>query len=188
MATTRHRRHAARVLSTDSVFRGHVIQVRRDRVVMPNGAEATREVVEYPPSVGIVAVPERGRVLLIRQYRYTVDEYLWEIPAGKTDPGERPHSAARRELREETGYTAGRFELLAHCYTSPGVLTERMRLYLATGLRHAPLVPDSDECIQVRVLPVQRALHMIGTGRIRDGKTVLGLILLARTRGEWVID
>jgi len=152
--------------------------------MLPDGTRTTREVVECPGSAAMVPVPEPGKVILIRQYRYSVDNVLWEIPAGTLEPGESPRSGALRELREEIGYTARKLRLMADLYTSPGILTERMRLYLATDLRPSRLAPDRDEQIEPRVFPFSRVTQLMANGRIRDGKTLLGLSLLAQTRPD----
>lgn len=179
-ARASRRASGAQLIQREWVFRGRAISVRSDRIVMPNGEPTVREVIEYPRSVAIVPVPEPGWVILIRQYRYCAGQYLWEIPAGTLERGEAPVSAARRELREETGQTAARLTLMADLFTSPGVLTERMRLYVATNLTPAPLEPDRDECIRVYRFRVSRALEMVSKRRIRDGKSLLGLALLAQ--------
>jgi ADP-ribose pyrophosphatase len=184
MARTGGRSGLARVLASRRVFKGRLVRLRCDRVVLPNGVCTTREVVEYPGSVGIVPLLGHGQVILIRQYRYSVGGYLWEIPAGTLEPGEAPRAAARRELREETGYTAGRLVLLAKLFTSPGILTEQMRLYLGTELKPSRLPCDLDECIEVRPFAFRDALRMIRSGALRDGKTLLGLTLLAREHPE----
>jgi 8-oxo-dGDP phosphatase len=171
------------VSSSEEVMRGAIISVRRDVVQMPDGDAAAREVVEHPGAVAVLALDEAGRVLLIRQYRHPVQALLWEIPAGLRDvDGEPPLHTAERELREEAGYRAADWHVLADFYTSPGISTERLRVFLARGLRRVPragqgYVPRHEESqLVVAWLPLEQAVAGILAGDLRNGVTAVGIL------------
>jgi len=175
----------ARVLSSREVYRGPVFWVTTDHVLEPGGVRARRDVVRHSGSVVILAVDESGsvpRVLLERQYRHAAQSYLWELPAGRIDEGESKLEAARRELLEETGYTAGKWKCILRFYASPGFVAETMNVYLARGLRPGPAQPEDDERIYKRMVPLVTAVRMIMRGSIRDGKTIAGLFWLSHQR------
>lgn len=132
---------------------------------------------DHPGSVVVVPALGPTHLLLIRQYRYAAGEALWELPAGALEPGEDPEPAAYRELEEETGYRAGSMELLAQFYPTPGFCTERMWLFLAGGLEPTRQSLDADEAISVHRMTLGRARAMVGSGEIRDGKTIIGVLL-----------
>jgi len=157
------------------VYEGRVVSLRVDRVKLPDGRSAVREVVEHAPVVAIVALDSRGDVLLVRQFRLPVKQSLLEIPAGGVDSGETAEEAAQRELQEETGQRAGRLERLCSFFASPGYCDEYMHLYLATGLEPGALAADADESIEVVRLPLDEALRLIERGEICDAKTIVGL-------------
>ncbi|MEW5762317.1 MAG: NUDIX hydrolase [Bacillota bacterium] len=161
------------------VFRGKILNVRVDTVILPDGREGTREVVEYAGAVTILPLTEAGEVVLVRQYRYPVGRTLLEIPAGKVEAGEDPLACARRELREETGYEAERWEKLLTFYSTPGFTSEKMHLYLATELKAGPQMPDGDEFVEVVQVPFREALAMVRNGTICDAKSVVGLLFAA---------
>jgi ADP-ribose pyrophosphatase len=162
------------------VYEGRVVNLRVDRVKLPNGRSSVREVVEHAPVVAIVALDSRGDVLLVRQYRLPAQQSLLEIPAGGVDSGESPEEAAQRELQEETGQRAGWLERLGSFFASPGYCDEYMHLYLATGLEPSALAADADESIEVVRLPLDEALRLIERGEIRDVKTIVGLWAVGR--------
>ncbi len=168
------------VVESRRLYEGRVVSLRADRVRLPSGREAVREVVEHAPVVAIVALDGEGNVLLVRQYRLPVQQSLLEIPAGGVDPGETAEEAAQRELQEETGQRAGRLERLSGFFLSPGYCDEYMDLYLATALEPSALAADVDESIEVVWLPLAEALRLIERGEIRDAKTVIGLWAAAR--------
>ncbi len=178
-----------RTRNSQYAFHGHLIQVRQDEVELPNGRFSQREVVEHPGAVGIVALTRQGEVVLIRQYRYSVQEVLWEIPAGKLDRGELPEACARRELEEETGYTAHSWQKIAEFFTSPGFSNEILHLYLARGLREGNQNLEPDEQIELESWPLNTALDKLATGQIRDAKTMVGLLVaghyLVGEDGNW---
>ncbi|MBI4349065.1 MAG: NUDIX hydrolase [Elusimicrobia bacterium] len=164
------------------VFRGRAVNFRVDRVRLPNGMIATREFMDHPGAVGVVPLLPGGRVVMVRQYRYPVAETTYELPAGKLDAGENPLACVRRELREETGYTASSVKSLLDYWPTPAFANEVLHMYVARGLKPGRMTPDEDEFIAAEAVPVSRALRWIFSGRIRDSKTVIG-ILACRERG-----
>ena len=172
-----------RVLETRRVYEGRVVRLRVDTVALPDGRSAQREVAEHAPVVVIIPLDGDGNVLMVRQYRLPVKQFLLELPAGGIDPGESVEEAVQRELREETGQRAGRLERLAAFYASPGYCDELMHLFLATELEHGPLAGDSDESIEVVRMPLAEALALVEQGEICDAKTIIGLWAAARRIG-----
>jgi len=178
---TRSRRLSARVLSSRVVYRGPVFWVTSERVREPTGVTALREVVRHTGSVVILATEEsRGEplVLLERQYRYAAESYLWELPAGRIDKDEEPLAAARRELLEETGYSARSWKRILRFYASPGFVAEPMTVFWARGLKPGPAQPEADEVIEQRLIPLSEAVHMVLQGTIRDAKTIASVLWL----------
>lgn len=167
-----------RCLQREVLFEGKVISVCKDTVILPNGKQATREVVHHPGAVAVVAVKD-GEVIIIRQYRYALGKETLEIPAGKLDPGEKPESCAIRELREESGYQ-GTLRYLGSFNTSPGFADEVIHLYFADNLTWAPLKPDEDEFLGVKSIPWAEAVGMAYRGEFQDAKTTLGILLADR--------
>lgn len=168
-----------KILSSQTVFQGRVFHVTRDRVQEPNGITAIREVIRHSGSVVVLAVDESGaepRVLLERQYRYAARDYMLELPAGRIDPGEDPLAAGKRELLEETGYTARKWAKALFFYPSPGFLEETMTVYLARGLRPGLAQPEADELIEHDLLPISQVVRWILSGKIRDGKTIASVL------------
>lgn len=166
----------AKTLSTRRVYTGKVVSLDVDEVEEPGGVRATREVVRQQGSVAALPVHDDGRITLVRQYRYAVDDYVWELPAGRLDPGETPEEGARRELEEEVGLRAGRMERIARFYTTPGFCSEVMHLFRATELTSVPARPEDDERIEVRMFSLDEALAMIDRGEIAEGKTLVALL------------
>jgi ADP-ribose pyrophosphatase len=164
------------LLSSRRIYEGRIVNLRVDSVRLPSGRITEREIVEHRGAVGIVAVDESGEVLLVNQFRAAVARTLLEIPAGTLEDGEEAEACAFRELSEETGYVAERIEELYVFYVSPGFSDERICLYLATDLTLGSQRVESDEIIEVVKVPLDRALEMIRTGEICDGKSILGLI------------
>ena len=172
----------ARRLSTRRVYAGKVLSVDVDEVEEPGDVRATREVVRHPGSVAVVAVQDDGAVVLVRQYRYAVDDALWELPAGRLDPGESPEAAAQRELQEEIGHRAGSLQRMAFFYTTPGFCDEAMHVFRAASLVPAPAPGDEDERLEVRAFALPDLEAMIDGGEIREGKTLVALLLELRRR------
>ena len=175
----------ARVISSREVYHGPAFRVTADEVLEPSGVRTRRDIVHHSGSVVILAIEEgksEPRVLLERQYRHAARQMLWELPAGRIDEDENDLAAAKRELLEETGYTASRWRRILHFYASPGFLAEAMNLYFARGLRAGPAQPEADEVIQVRMVPLSAAVRMIMRGTIKDGKTIAGVLWLSQSR------
>jgi ADP-ribose pyrophosphatase len=168
------------ILKTEKIFSGRVINVAVHDVQLPDGTKSKRELVQHPGAVAIVALAPRRQVLLVRQFRIAAGKVLSEIPAGTLKPNEPPEACAIRELQEETGYKPGKLESLGGFYVAPGYTTEYIHLYLATGLIESRLDGDVDEFIEVEHISLRRALTMIERGDIVDGKTITGLLRVAR--------
>ncbi len=174
-------RTKARVISSRTVYRGPVFWVTTDEVQEPGGVRARRDIIHHTGSVVVLAVDETGstrRVLLELQYRHAAQDYLWELPAGRIDPGEKAIHAAKRELLEETGYTAARWRRIFTFYASPGFVAETMSVYLAAGLRAGTARPEADEVIYKRMVPLTTAIRMVLNGTIRDAKTISSVLWL----------
>jgi ADP-ribose diphosphatase len=170
-----------KVLSSKTVFQGRVFHVTRENVVEPNGITAIREVIRHSGSVVILPVDRSGpepRVLLERQYRYAAGDYMFELPAGRIDPGENALTAGKRELLEETGYTARKWTKALYFYPSPGFLEETMTVFLAEGLKPGIAQPEADELIEHKLYSLSWVLRSIKTGKIRDGKTIASVLWL----------
>jgi len=166
------------ILKSTEVYRGKLIRVDVDRIIEPHGVRAVREVVHHGGSVVVLAHMSDGRIVLVRQYRYPVRQYLWELTAGGLKPGEGPLAAARRELLEETGYRAKKLRHLFDFFPSPGILTEKMYLVEATELTRSKAQPDPDERIEVGHFTPVQVMRMLKSRQIRDAKTVVGLFWL----------
>lgn len=193
------KKKSVRILSSKVAYRGPVFQITSDQVKEPSGVVVRRDVVRHSGSVVIMAVENssllaRGkqkqtykdepRVLLARQYRYTANDLLWELPAGRIDEGEDETPAAKRELIEETGYTADRWKRVLYFYVSPGFLDETMAVYLAEGLHKGEAQPEEDEFIALRFFPLSQAVRMATSGVIRDAKTIASLLWLANAHSR----
>jgi len=183
----------ARVLSSRVGYRGPVFSVTTDEVEEPGGVRARRDVVRHSGSIVVLAVDDLAadgpakaarkaepRVLLERQYRHAAQSMMWELPAGRIDDGETALTAAKRELLEETGYRARRWKRILHFYASPGFLDETMTIYLARGLQAGKAQPEADERIATRFFTLSEAKRMALNGRIRDAKTISGILWLAQ--------
>ena len=175
------KRSQVRLISSRTVYDGPVFTVTTDHVQEPGGVETRRDVIHHTGSVVILAVDESTstpRVLLERQYRHAAGDYLWELPAGRIDPGEQELKAAQRELLEETGYTATKWKRILKFYASPGFVAETMSVFLATGLRAGEAQPEDDEIIYKGLVPLPTAVRMAVSGTIRDAKTISSVLWL----------
>lgn len=178
------RSHLAKTVLSQVVFQGRVFRVVSDLVEEPDGVKVRREIVRHPGSIVILAVDEDAgripRLLLERQYRYAAGARLWELPAGSIDSGEGQLDAAKRELIEETGFTARKWQRALNFYPSPGFLDEVMHVFLARSLVKGKAQPEADERIQVRFFPLPQVIRMAIAGKIIDGKTLASLFWLER--------
>jgi ADP-ribose pyrophosphatase len=170
-----------KIISSRTVYRGPAFWVTTDHVQEPGGIRTRRDIVHHTGSVVILAVEQSRsahRVLLERQYRHAANSYLWELPAGRIDSGEKPLPAAQRELLEETGYTAEHWRRIFCFYASPGFVAETMSVFLATVLRAGKAQPEDDEIIAKRLVPLPAAVKMVLNGTIRDAKTISSILWL----------
>ncbi len=174
----------AKLLSSKLAYTGRNFTVHTDTIVEPGGYRAVRDVIRHNGSVVVLAVDDAAdpQVLMVRQYRHAAGQFLLELPAGHIDAGEAPLAAARRELMEETGFRARQWKPLVKYFASPGFLGESMQIYLAEGIREGTAQPEEDEKIEVRRVPLSELLAMIATGKIHDGKTMIGALLYAAKR------
>ena len=177
----------ANLVSSSLSYEGPLFRVFSEQVIEPNGKEARRDIVRHNGSVVILAVDDSKSkkdpmIVLERQYRHAAGQFLWEVPAGKMDAGEKRLPAAKRELLEETGYKAKRWTKLVRYYASPGFLDEWMQVFLAEGLTAGKAQPEEDEQIELRLVPLSELLKRIDAGEILDGKTLVAVQLYARLR------
>lgn len=170
-----------RRIASEEIYRGELLHVKRDRVKLPNGREAEREWVHHPGAAAVLPLLPDGRIVLVRQYRYPIQAVTLEIPAGKLDVlGEDPLGCAKRELKEETGYEAGRYEKLLTLATTVGFSDEWIHIYLATALSPGKQSLDADEFVHVTAMPLSKAIQAVLDGHIVDSKTVAAVLFLAR--------
>jgi 8-oxo-dGTP pyrophosphatase MutT (NUDIX family) len=163
------------IIKRTTHFQGRVIKLTVDEVTLPNGHRTGLEIVHHPGGAAIVALDDQKRVCLLRQYRHAASGWIWELPAGKLEPGEPPLSTAQRELIEEAGVQGGQWDSLGVCVPSPGVLTEVVHLFLATNLQATDAAPEAGEVFEVQWMPLSRAFEWAMSGEINDAKTVTGL-------------
>lgn len=168
-----------KTLSSKKIYEGKIINVRLDRVHLPDGKEGCREVVELGGAVAIVPLC-RDEIYFVRQYRTPVEKTLLEIPAGRLEPGEKPEECAKRELAEEIGFGPSQLQQLAFFYSSPGFSNETLYLYLAQGLISQPVPKEEGEFLQVEKMPFSEAMDKLSRGEIEDGKTIAGLLMAWR--------
>lgn len=163
-------------LSEESIFQGRIVHLKKLSVRLSNGKTSTREVIDHPGAVAVLAEPKAGSVILVKQYRKACERELWEIPAGKLEPGEIPERAAIRELAEETGYRADRLVPVYQFFTSPGFANEKLYVYYATDLLEGNMQLDEDEFLDVHLLTKDEVLKMMEEGQIEDAKTLVALL------------
>ncbi len=169
-----------KLLKREILHRGVVFDLIVDYIEYPSGNGSVREVAKHPGGAVVVPVFDNGEVLMIKQFRYPIEKIIYELPAGKLDPGEDPERCARRELEEETGYKAETYKKLTAFYTTPGFCTEKLHIYLATGLHELKTgqqLEEGEESIKIEKIFLRKALDMVATEEIVDGKTIVGLFL-----------
>ena len=176
-------------ISSERVYTGRIVSLDVDQVAYPDGSTGQLEMIRHPGASAIVPflsdpAGEDPQVLLIRQYRYAADGYLFEIPAGRLDAGEDPVECARRELREETGCEAERVEYLTTILTTPGFTDEKIHIFMATGLSQGKSEHEADEFLEIHPMALSGALAMVQSGEIQDAKTIIGLLYCAGFRAE----
>src|SRR5580658_9824345 len=175
-----------KTISSKELIRTPIFYVTMDRALDPDGFEIKRAIVQHGGSAVMMPVDDRGRILLVRQYRLPARQYMWELPAGRVDPGETVLKTAKRELIEETGFRAKQWRKIAEFFPSPGFLAEKMTIFLATGLTSGQSTPMEDERIETRWFTVREIEEAIDDGKIIDAKTMIGIYryrrLLARKR------
>lgn len=173
-----------RRVSGETIYSGHVFTVERDNIALPDGRPAVREIVRHNGGVCIAALDENNNLFFVRQYRYAFSCELDELPAGKLERGEQPDAAALRELEEETGYTASSIRRVAVNYPSPGYTSEKLYLYLATGLSYVGQKLDADEFLRVSRVPLERAVQLVLDGSICDSKSQTLILLTDKIINE----
>jgi ADP-ribose diphosphatase len=174
----------AKILKSEVIFEGKSFGVRRDELIEPTGVRTVREVVTHPGSVVVLPVRPDGKIVLVRQYRHATGQYLWELVAGRMEKGENPRKGAARELVEETGYRAKKFTVFLELFPTPGFLEERMYLLLAEGLTAGEAEPEEDEKLIVRAYSKKQLEEMIRSGKMRDAKSIAGLLFYFRFLGR----
>ncbi len=165
-----------KILTSKVIYNGRAVRLRVDTVQMASGRKPTREIVEHSDCVAIIAIDARDNVLLVKQFRESVDKELLEIPAGGIEAGEDPVATVRRELREETGYLPRKVERLGGFYSTPGFCTEYLHLYLATDLTPSPLQAEDTESIKLVPVPISQIPNLIASGSVCDAKSIAGLL------------
>ena len=173
---------SVKVHKTTTLYTGKIFDVVLEKVTLPNGAVKDREIVRHPGAAAMVPLLDDGRVVLIKQYRHAVGEFVWEIPAGTLEPEEAPMACARRELVEETGYEAANLEKLTEILPAPGYTDEHIHIFLATGLQAVDQRLEDDEVLELQPTVLETALAMVAKGEIRDAKTIAGLFLTSLKR------
>ena len=167
-----------RLLESKHIYKGHIIDLVKDRFVLDAapGKIITREIVRHPGAVAIVPFADKKSIILLRQFRYSAQGDLWEIPAGTIEKGEKPAVCARRELEEETGFKASKWKFITSFLPAPGICNEILTVYRAEGLKPGRKNLDHDEFLEHEVVPLKKALSMIRSGKIRDAKTIVGIL------------
>lgn len=176
-------------LKSETIFKGQLLHVTRDEVQLSNGKTSVREGILHPGAVVIIPFLDEHTLIMERQYRYYPDKVFYELPAGKTDPGEDFLTTGKRELLEETGYGAGSWTFLSHLYPAIGYADEKMAIFSAKDLVFKKIDRDPDEFLEIVEMPINQAMEMLRRGQITDAKTMVGLFWAEKlTSGEWVPD
>lgn len=170
-------KYEEKTISTEHIFEGKIIKVDVLKVELPDGKEATREVVSHPGASAVIPISSQGEVYMVTQYRKPIEKVSLEIPAGKLDPGEDPKACALRELKEETGLEAGKIKHVISVHSTPGFCNEVLHIYAATELKEGQSCADDDEFISAEKLPIKKLVGMVLDHQITDAKTVIGILI-----------
>ena len=174
-----------KTISSETIFEGRLLKLKKTQVKLASGVKATREIVEHPGAVAIIAITADNELVLVRQFRKAADTILLEVPAGVPEKGETGEATARRELEEETGFHAKKITKLWEGFASPGYSNELIQYYLAQELTAVPRRPEEDEQIEVDLVDIEACVDMVKNGKIRDNKTMIGIMLAERvTSGQ----
>jgi ADP-ribose pyrophosphatase len=172
-------------IESKKIFQGRLISVRVDTVEMPDGKKSTREIVEHPGAVAVIAITQDQELILVRQFRKAAGEIVLELPAGVPNKGERGEETARRELEEETGYFAKKIKKVCAGYASPGYSNEVLQFYLAEDMNKMKQKTDEDEFVEVDLIDVETCVDLLKQGKIKDNKTIVGILLAEKhLKGE----
>ncbi len=169
-----------KTISEKTIYEGLIFTVKQKKVLLPNNNEALRDLVVNPNAAAIVPVDKENNIIMVKQYRTSAEKIMLEIPAGKLDEGETTLECAKRELKEETGYSAEKIDFLFAPMVSPGFSSERIHIFMATGLTPGNTAPDEDEFVETVKVNISEVINMIMSGEIEDGKTVSGVLAAAR--------
>jgi ADP-ribose pyrophosphatase len=182
-SSSRKPKSKSRLISSREVYRGAAFWVSTDDVLEPTGVRTRRDIVHHTGSIVVLAIDEtksEPTILFEYQYRHAAKQFMWELPAGRIDKGENELTAAKRELIEETGYSAARWKRILKFYASPGFVAETMSIFLARGLRAGVAKPEADEVIDVSFVPLKKAVEMVMKGKVQDAKTISGVLWLSQ--------
>lgn len=166
-----------KTMKSERIFEGKVLNLRVDTIELPNKKYSKREIIEHSGGVTVVAITDQNEIVLVKQYRKAIEDFLLELPAGKLEYGENPLECGKRELKEETGYTSDNFELLCETYSSPGYSTEKIYIYLAQDLKEGESELDEGEYLEVEKIDIKQVIKMIEDNKLTDSKTINGILM-----------
>lgn len=164
-----------KTMKTEKIYDGKIVNLRVDTVELPDKKYSKREIVEHPGAVGVIAITDNNELIMVKQFRKPVEKFLLEIPAGKLEINEEPRETGIRELKEETGYVPENFEYAFEFYPSPGITTEKIHLFIATGLTKEAAEPDEGEFVEIEKIPISDLNRKLKRGEISDSKTVIAI-------------
>ena len=169
-----------KTMKSEKIYEGKILNLKVDTVELPDKKYSKREIVEHPGGVGIITITDDNCLVLVKQYRKAIEDFIWEIPAGKLEVNEEPRETAIRELREETGYEAKKLTYLTEFYTTPGYCNEKIHLFLAENLIEVESCPDPGEFIEKSIMPLDELIKMLDRGEIMDSKTMIAIYIAIR--------